>query len=157
MQDFFGSLDCFHGHLAKAEEFRAFRWSPPFVRCVPRGDDLDIQYATDVDRPLELVHFLTGVIQQVAVSVFSVNVVVEGLHMEEVKENQEIVSNFVGGSKRGGLATPVVDLLFRVSVKPDSAAAPVVAKVELAKLLNRHPEKLSQVKFDSLFSILEIM
>ncbi|OQV20581.1 Guanylate cyclase soluble subunit alpha-2 [Hypsibius exemplaris] len=145
VQDFFGSLDCFHGHLAKAEEFRTFRWSPPYVRCVARGDDLDIQYATDVDRPLDLLHFLIGVVEQVASSVFSVQVSVDGMHGDDLKENQVVVSNFVGAPTKGA---SVLDLLFRVTVREPTTMGAVSAaathKVELAKVLNRHPEKLSQ-------------
>jgi Haem-NO-binding len=140
VQDFFGSLDCFHGHLNKAEEFQTFRWSPPFVRCLPRADGLDIQYAAnDADRPIDLLHFLAGVIDQVAISVFNVHVHVEGLHMEDIKENQKMVSNFIGPRANG---TTVQDLLFRVSVREKPAG--MGYKSDVAKVLNRHPEKLSE-------------
>ena len=148
VQDLFGSMDSFHGYLAKADEFRSYRWSPPYIRCVARGDDLDIQYATDSDRPLDYLNFIAGVIEQAAVSVFSVEVGVEAMQMDELKENVELVSNFVGEAKDGVV---VQNYVYRVSVKEKVGSA--AHKFAVSTVLNRHPEKLSQVRDESLWRI----
>ncbi|GAV00719.1 hypothetical protein RvY_11525-2 [Ramazzottius varieornatus] len=139
VQDLFGSMDSFHGHLVKADEFRNYRWSPPYLRCAARGDDLDIQYAIDADRPLDYLNFMAGVIEQAAVSVFNVEVGVEAMHMDDLKENVELVSNFVGEPKAGAV---VQNYVYRVSVKEKVGSA--AHKSAVSTVLNRHPEKLSQ-------------
>ncbi|XP_055336224.1 guanylate cyclase soluble subunit alpha-2-like isoform X2 [Paramacrobiotus metropolitanus] len=134
LQDFFGSLDCFHSHLSKAEEFRTSMWAPPFVRCIPGDfDQLDIQYATDAQRPMDIAAFLLGVIQQIASSVFSVDVTVDSVAI-----SPDTKSNYVGAERNG---SAVKTFLYRVSVneKPGSPTY----KTVIGKLLNRHPEKLS--------------
>lgn len=138
IQDFFGSLDCFHGHLSKAEEFQNCPWSPPFERCVARENDiLDIQYATDAIRPMDMHSFQIGVIEQTSISVFDVDVSVKKTPVDEMTP-----SNFIGLPREGAI---VQHYVCRVSVtlKPSSPAY----KAFIGKVLNRHLETLSQVSF----------